>query len=431
MNFEKKQKIFNYVSLIIIFVLGIYYLGRLVYFKYINNDNTILSDLLAEQIKQRRNKYEIIPTLINDNNTYRFINKANNNYVKFMGYTWRIIKVNEDNTITLITDDNIISLNYGNISSFNDSYINKWLNDFNIKYTGIFYNTLNHEYLVNTNNCFDKIENISCDIKNNDYKVSLLSLYDYEKAGGMNSYLNNNSEYWLVNNSNNNSLGYVKNDGTVSLSNRNFGVRPVITLKSDTKVISGNGSSDNPYIIEKHLVTSLKDAYIGEYIKLNNSLWRIVFKDIDKIKLVSEESVYETYYSNYDNSTDLNLLNYLNNDYYNNFEEKELIVSGKFYDGVISDYDYTTTYNSSINLNVGLLSIAEPFVYDVENTFTISRTDNETGILIIDENNNLFEDTVSNYHYVRPSIYIKNDVTISGMGTYLNPYIIGGEINEN
>ena len=43
----------------------------------------------------------------------------------------------------------------------------------------------------------------------------------------------------------------------------------------------------------------------------------------------------------------------------------------------------------------------------------------------------MFEDTVSNYHYVRPSIYIKNDVTISGMGTYLNPYIIGGEINEN
>ena len=43
----------------------------------------------------------------------------------------------------------------------------------------------------------------------------------------------------------------------------------------------------------------------------------------------------------------------------------------------------------------------------------------------------LFEDTVDSLHYVRPAIHIKNDVNIkSGEGTYLSPYILGDDNNE-
>ena len=74
------------------------------------------------------------------------------------------------------------------------------------------------------------------------------------------------------------------------------------------------------------------------------------------------------------------------------------------------------------------------FVYDLQNTFTISNMD-ETNIYIIDENNNLYLDSIDNKHYVRPALYIKNDIEIKkGNGSYLSPFILGGnneEINNN
>ena len=80
---------------------------------------------------------------------------------------------------------------------------------------------------------------------------------------------------------------------------------------------------------------------------------------------------------------------------------------------------------------IGLFSIAEPFIYDVGNVFTFSRNENnDSGIFVINNDKKLFEDDINNLHYVRPSIYIKNDIEIiDGNGSYLNPYILGGEIN--
>lgn len=429
---EKKQKIFNIVSIVIICILGIYYLSRLIYFKILNDKNTSYSELLAEQVKERVSKYEVAPTLINDEGVYRFANNAKNNYIKFMGYTWRIVKVNSDNTITLVTEESIISLPY------NDSQITNWLDE-------IFSKTLDTNYLVNTISCtddFNNSDNYSCD-KNDDSLISLLSVEDYIKAGSKNSYLNNKTHFWTTN-TNKDQTWHISVSGDIATSNSDIvhEVRPVITLKSDTKVIDGNGTIDNPYIVLEHNPNKTNDLFVGEYLKLNNSIWRVVSKDEDKIKIVSEDyikendKIYETKYSNYDNLTndEDSLIYYLNNTYYNNFKEKELIVEGPFYNGsIIDEFNYKNTYDESTNLMVGLLSIAEPFIYDVGNVFTFSRNENNnSGIYIINNDKKLFEDDINNLHYVRPSIYIKNNITIiNGNGSYLNPYILGGELNED
>ena len=433
MKSGKKQKIFNLVSLSIIIFFGLFYLGRLIYFKILNDKKIVYSELLAEQVKERKIKYEAIPTLINEDNIYRFANDAKNNYVKFMGYIWRIVKVNEDNTITMVTENNITSLAYYS-DNFDESQIIKWLND----------NSLDKNYMTTTYSCldsFNSIDNISCQ-KTNNYDVTLLSVEDYTKAGATNSYLNNGEYFWTTNNYQD-EYWYVSNEGKLGLNDNTevYGIRPVITLNSDTKVLSGNGTIDNPYEIIEHKPQTLKDIYVGEYLTLNDTLWRVVAKNNNNIKLVSEEyikdenGILETFYSNYNNEADIDyensLLYYLNNTYYDNFKEKDLITKGTFYTGGIED-NYQTIYDSSIEAYVGLLSIAEPFVYDFGNVFTLSKNiNNDLGIFVIDENKMLFEDTVDSLHYVRPSIHIKNNINIkSGDGTYLSPYILGSDNNE-
>ena len=450
----KKQLIFNCISIIVICVFGIYYLVRLIHFKIENDKEINYSNILATQIVERIDKYDIDNKLTLTNNIYRFINDADNNYVRFMGYTWRIIRINEDKSITMITDDSIISLAYGNIEDFTTSQINNWLNvNKNEDNTGIFYNTIkdNEDYLTYNKTCldtFNDIETIGCYEATNNYKISLLSVKDYALAGGDNSFLNNGSYFWTSNDNDNNQFWYISSDGKTGVANTDteYGIRPVITLKSGLKVLGGVGTSDDPYIIEKHEVKTLKDTYVGEYIILNDSLWRIVSKGNRTIKVVSEDyikdaegKIYEENYSDINNLSHLDdktsILYYLNHTYYDNFKEKNLLIKGPYYNGEYDrngNYNYTSTYKSKVNAYVGLLSIAEPFIYDVGNTFTISRNiDNELSIFVINEDKMLFEDVISTKMSVRPAVYVNYDANvISGTGTYLDPYKVGSDIDE-
>lgn len=52
--------------------------------------------------------------------------------------------------------------------------------------------------------------------------------------------------YVIVNNVNVNSGGNVGGSG----SNRNLGVRPALFLKSDVEILSGDGTNDNPFVLE-------------------------------------------------------------------------------------------------------------------------------------------------------------------------------------
>lgn len=450
----KKQLIFNLISIFIIGIFGTYYLGRLIYYKKESEKPIVYSDILADHVVERIYKYDVNPSLVKKNDIYRYVNDANNNYVEFMGYSWRIVKINADKTVTLITEDPVMSLAYGNISDYADSQVNMWLNPIGEeKYTGIFYNSIkaNDEYLTNTRTCldsFNSIENIGCYETNSDYKVSLLNIKDYAEAGGANSYLNNGSYFWTTNKNKNNEFWYISEDGKTGISPTDieYGIRPVITLAAGTKTLGGTGTSDDPYIIKEHAPETLKDIYIGEYLVLNDSLWRVVYKSSKSIKVVSEDYIkdengndLELHYSDYNNFSSLtdtsSLLYYLNTTYYNNFKEKDLIIKGQFYNGEFDsagDYDYRTTYNSKVSAYIGLLSLAEPFVYDAGNSFTISKNiENELSIFIIDEQKLLFEDAITSAHYVRPALYINHDAVINGGdGSYLSPYTIESEVNN-
>ena len=253
-----KEKIFNIISLVFI-IIFITYFGFRTYNAYkISNkviDDTYITDRLINSIS----KYDTTNPFNKDNDEYIFKGKVNNNYIKYQGYLWRIIKINSNNELVLILDEILTYL--PNNTSLH------WLNNKNEF-------TINYELLTNTKQCidiFNNIDNSSCNNINNDYIIGELSIDDYIKVGGNKSYLNNGTNFWTSNSYDDNNSWYISEDGLISYSNNNIkhGIRPVITIKDSIKLISGNGTIDNPYIIEQRNVKTLKDTLQGEYISYN------------------------------------------------------------------------------------------------------------------------------------------------------------------
>src|SRR5574344_1966516 len=78
------------------------------------------------------------------------------NYLWYSGFLLRIMGINKDGSVKLITEENVTSIPYNtSVSSFKDSHVDKWLNDY-------FYNNLRgKEILVYSNFCQESITTTS------------------------------------------------------------------------------------------------------------------------------------------------------------------------------------------------------------------------------------------------------------------------------
>lgn len=443
----KKQLIFNLVSILFILSVGFYFLGRLIYYKIDSSKEIVYSSLLAEHLIEMdyNNIYHSSENLIKLNGIYRYVGDADSNYVRFKGMLWRVIKINADNSVTMVTQDTVTSLSYGGSL---ENYILSWLNETKEKNTGLFEHSLQatEGELKSTKVCTDKfseLETASCFETNDNYKIGILSIYDYIEANANESYLNNGEIFWTSNSYDNTNAWFVAEDGRLGYDNytNKYGIRPVITIDGNLTIYSGDGSADNPYNLNNNTPKTLEDSYVGSYLNYNNTLWKIVSKEENKIKIVSEECLkdesgqcIEKYYSSYSNRINLknkeDLMGYLNDTYYNSLENNEFIVEGKFYTGNYSlvNNDYKDCFDSTHNLYVGFLSAAELYAFELENTFLMTTSpNNDLSIYSVNSSHGLFENMVTEELNIRPSIYLKSNIAItSGDGSYLTPYQLGG-----
>ncbi len=442
----KWQAIFNTFSVILCLSVGFYYLGRLIYYKIDSTKKEVFDTTFYLRIIEQNDTYELHNSLVKENNTYRFTGKVNNNYVKYKGYNWRIIKINSDNSITMITDDTITSLAFGASLSSN---ILPYLNKTDVSNTGIFESSLETEDLLNTKICsttFTKIEDSDCFDYNKDYKIGVLSIADYLEAGSKDSYLNNDTYFWSSNAYDKDKSWFIADDGRISNDEKNskLGIRPVITIDGKMTVIDGNGTAETPYIIEEKEYKTLSDAYIGNYLSFNNTIWKIVAKDEDKIKIVSEECLKDSdgkcmtsIFSDYSNTINLNrkeLMYYLNNTFYNTIKGKENIVAGAFYTGTYSldTNDYRSVLSKTTNLKIGFLSAADLFAYEIPNTFLLTASPiNDLNIYSVSDTNSLYDNIVTQELNIRPALYLKASLNIKkGDGSYVAPFTLGDDTDE-
>ena len=228
--------------------------------------------------------------------TYYFRGNVENNYVSFAGYTWRIVRINEDGTIRIIMQDGINdNTSYVFNSNYDDySYmyytnsevkttLENWYqanigsNDSNSQHiaSGNYYcEQANAKYSTSaTSGSAEMIEyssytpSFKCAADGNnkgviDASIGLLTYDEIVYAGGYRSQDNDN--YYLYNSSINwwtvspagfsgthTSVWYINASGRIH--NRSvdytYSLRPVLNLKTDT-LATGSGTSNNPYVIK-------------------------------------------------------------------------------------------------------------------------------------------------------------------------------------
>lgn len=431
-NIEKKpmkdwEKKFIFFNILTIFIICSIYSYKLIhYYRLEHKQSFLTTNNLYETLKNKPITYNNSGLYKIDNNYY-YKGKVTDNYLYYSARLWRIISFN-DNGIKLITEDTQTSMVWSTENNYKNSYIYNWLNITDKEHSGIFINSLNNykNYLIKHSWCTDIVtkDNQTCNDTLNNY-VGLISIEEYLKAGGIESYLNNNNYFWTINASENN-IWYIFDKGGINdetnddTGYHSYGVRPSIVLDTNTPLYKGDGTKDNPYIIENDNSVILNHKSIGSYIKYNDNLFRIIEKNDDYIKLTLA-------YHLEDSKVNYNNINqYLNNVLLNKLEKNNL-VKCPFYGGNYSkdnNYDYKEIYNKKEYSYIGLPSVTELFITD-DSDIWLNNYNNNSLIYTTNTLGRLFLDNNDNLHYLKPSICINGNITIlSGSGTNNDPYVL-------
>ncbi len=240
--------------------------------------------------------------------SYYFRGIIDNNYVSFAGKLWRIVRVNGDGSIRMITEEKVgnsafnttyqgyqyVGYTYNNshnctsdnpcngtegTASTMKTYLDNWYNT-NLKSyedkiaTADYCNDTSYRLSDDWRyyGAYDRITGsavnpvLSCVDTTVNYggkynlKIGLLStdeiaLSGYARSSNKtNSYLQKSSSWWSFSpNYSSTNRAYVFNANSNYLiyyiTYDSGGVRPVINLKADTLITSGNGTASNPYVV--------------------------------------------------------------------------------------------------------------------------------------------------------------------------------------
>ena len=315
--------------------------------------------------------------------------------------------------------------------------MNMWLNKTDDDNTGILENLLNtpNNYLTNDSICKDSIsdtKHITCDEINDTDLIGTLSVFDYINAGGKDSYLNIDKYFYLSTLDKDNNIWFVNDSGNVSSADGSdiYGIRPTITLKSNSKSISGDGTLNNPYVIDENYI-------FGSYVKLGEDIWRIYDIDGDNIKLSlndylkedGEELLYKYSTNGYYHNDTIkgSLAYYLNNTYLNNLSYKNNIINNKWSNGIYgssNDYDYKDTLNAKVDTKVTSLSVGDVILNGELSNYFLSTGVSKSSSLVytVKGNGTLYGKSSTSTSKIVPTISIDKNILTKGNGTINSPY---------
>ncbi len=438
--------------LVIMAIIG-FYTGRLIkYYKLEHaSGGENETSLLVDALRKKRSYVDLTKGLVCDDDTSmcRYKGEVNDNYLTYSGNTYRILGIDSKNNIYAVSEKNVTLMYSGLEHGYNNSYINKWLNMSDKDHSGIFENILfNTEILDFTNMCSDKIsdvENIECHEINDENRITLLSLYDYKEAGGKSSFLNNGESYYLSTLDENNEVYYITPSGDISVI-KNIatvsGVRPVITINYNTELISGKGTKNSPYVIEKHDVKTLADVYVGDYVSFKDVKYRVVNRTEETTKVAGtdvlddlEGKLLKSFggTNNKYSKNSKTIGRYLNDEYYKTIEDDNIVESPWYIGNLeLGNLDYSNKCTSNVKLKVGMLGLGDMYVNDLKNVLTISRgIESYDVISVITKEGNVYSDSINTEYNVRSSFYLKSTMEVkSGDGSLNKPYVLG-VANEN
>ena len=440
------------------------------------NDLTLPSDgHLLRKIASTGTVSEVIKDDIMNKLNYKdeeqtFVTGSNpNNYVWYSGKLWRAVSIDpSDNSVKLVTQWNIGAIPYDDDNSaFEGSYMEEWLNDTTVD--GFLYNLREPEKFIKmdskwnastmTDTSKPPSEGEGGTIVEN--PVGLLNFYETRYG----DYSNISLRYTTLTPYNSTSVNYVDaNFYKSSISTHEIlGIRPSINLKSEIKIVDGDGSEENPYRLAGDNDTNLEGTllntrYSGEYISFGtgeNNLYRIVSHETEELtKITSAEPLKEngafktisfgdtSYYSSSNtigsflNGEYLTSGTYLTNEQVNMIEDSTTWYLGRTGNG--SSYKlakYTgatgsTLTSSTTTVKVGLLRLGELMAsqfsgYNSNPYYWLLNSASDGAVNYIVPNGSGYNSRIENWHAIKPSLNLKSNVIItSGDGTKNNPFTI-------
>ena len=407
-----------------------------------------------------------------DDGTDTFITGENpNNYIWYSGKLWRAVSVaNETKTTKLVTQWNISAINYSSGSTaFEGSYMQQWLNDTTVD--GFLGNLRDYENFIVTDAKWNATLTTSSSKPAETTivtdAVGLLNYYEYvtsyRGASSSTGYLNNGLYWWTLTPYSASNVWFVGNDGNANniSTSRALGVRPSVNLKSSVRIVSGDGTIDNPYRLNGDNDTNLSGTllssrYSGEYIRFGNeenNLYRIVSHENGSgTKIVSAEPlkssgtfITSAFGSNTTFSSTNTIGAFLNGDYLTNYVDStysDMIEdSTTWYLGTVgsgtsyklakyADTNMSSTNSSTTDAKAGLLRFGElmsgQFDRYGNNTYYWTLTPySSSGVWYVYYSGRAVGNGPSDANGVRPSMNLKSNVIITGgLGTKEQPFEI-------
>ena len=404
-----------------------------------------------------------------------------NNSLWYSGFLWRIMGINADGTVRLITDENVTAIPWGasnTTENWDESYAKNWLNNYfypRLKENNIIKEVTWCSETTTEKNSMRTIctNNLSTETA----QVGLLTIDEYNLAGGTSSYLDiyqvqwtmtpgSSSKTWSVLGSGNAYNSFVSNSG---------GLRAVINVNSNVTITGGNGtlgatwsSQAGPYILNEDKNVEItgklnEKATSGEYVLFAGKKYRVVDKDSNgNTKLIldgyyeEDGNIFAMKYN--DTSTNIfstttgigqklngDVLNWITNS--NDTEKEKLVSNYTWYQNELDiGQSYTVSLDEenptrSIQATIGLIRVGEMLSgqsssmftkgyndlnnYNLDWYWTMTPTISSFEAWSMRYSGEFSSLNVSYPSGVRAVIVVKSDVTIiGGNGTWSNPYQI-------
>ena len=255
--------------------------------------------IVTREVKVVENLSNTVKNSTDSDNVY----KGNNvkNFIKFSGQLFRIVGLDSEGNIKIVSSENISFVDYNSID--------EWLEKYYLEHI----NNNSKKYLVDYDFCSDKVskdvvDTVSkCASAKNTKKAGLLAINEYNKSTKEGeSYLYTDTINWTSSSLNSKKAWttrsyFVDHDSKYMSYSRKyqFAVRPVLVLKKNTKVTSGDGSYSKPFEIgdfkKVKAGSSTTKTRSGEYVSYKNLIYRVIEPNEDGYtKVISNYNYVET-----------------------------------------------------------------------------------------------------------------------------------------
>lgn len=377
----------------------------------------------------------VVSSQTNKKNTYQ--GNQYNNYLQIDGLLFRIVGINSDKTVKVVTANPISVVNYSDVYEF----LNKE-----------FYNSLSDsakELIYKKSKwCIDNVSDPNkyekCSKYSKKYPVGLLSIADIKnskKEGA--TYLNDGTLVSNLKDSNTSYLYFNGNFNEKSISD-NVIVSPTINIIENAFISSGNGTTNSPFRIKSNVGylksgSKINNARLGDYISSSGYMWRVIGKEDDgTTKVIMDDVVKNGNLEQYNVSFSSNNINFNNSKkdnigYILTNNVSKYVSSSLFVNKKIDYMKYTKTieYNGKTKSNVYKLRFNLPSMYDLlsatvkEEYWYKEYSNDENCYMFYQGITKCSKNINKEVKGIRVVAYLKSDVTvILGKGIAGEPYTI-------